>query len=371
MLNFNIASFLSDHWQQKPCVLRNAIPDFTDLLDEHELAGLAMEPDFDSRIISKQGDDWTIQQGPFTEFSACQGHWTLLVQGVDKYIEEASNLMAQFNFIPNWRVDDLMISFAVPGAGVGPHTDQYDVFLLQGKGKRRWRVGHPDGLTAIQPTAGLCQVEGFEPLIDCELNPGDILYIPPGWAHDGVAVEESLTYSVGFRAPDQTQLASYLAEYLQTRHTPSRRYTDAGLLATQQASEVSDEQLKALKAMLHEAIDAPGFEQTLLTLLSEQGLEPLGDDEITSDILRDILDNQGLIYRAAGCRPLLNRHTPDQLYINGEVVTFNPVNFESMLTLTNKLVVDRTDMANSEDELDIFCTFTKLVRMGYWEVAPD
>lgn len=351
--------------------MRNALPDFDDFIDEHELAGLAMEAEFDSRIIRKQQEEWAIFQGPFDDFNAATGYWTLLVQGVDKYVDEASELMARFNFIPNWRVDDLMISYAVPGAGVGPHVDQYDVFLLQGQGCRRWRVGQPDKLTSVQPVAGLCQVEDFDPVIDCELNPGDILYIPPGWPHDGVALADSLTYSVGFRAPDQSQLSTYLAEHLQANPALSKRYGDPTLSSNSTPAVVTSEQLQALKALLHDAIDSAEFSETLLTLLSDQGLEPEASDEIDHAFLQHHLDNGGFLIKSPGCRPLLNPELAGHLFINGESLQINPCNHDLYAKLLSQTEIDRTDMESAADQLDIFCTFTTLVKMGYWEVSPE
>ncbi len=368
VLNLDIAAFLQTYWQKKPCVIRNALPDFTDFIDEDELAGLAMEPELDSRVISKQAEQWSVQQGPFEDFSACQGQWTLLVQGVDRFLDDASELMQKFNFIPNWRVDDLMISFAVPGAGVGPHVDQYDVFLLQGKGSRRWRVGSPEGLTSTQPVKGLCQVDDFTPVIDCELQPGDILYIPPGWPHDGVTLSDSLTYSIGFRAPDQTQLGNYLAEHLQTQSTGAKRYTDPELVLSDSPAEVSRKEVDALKDLLHQAIDDDSFSQNLLAMLSEQGIEPEINEPVDSQSLQEHLESGATLVKLPGCRPLLNRQFPDCLFINGEVIKFSPENYPLMCQLMSKADIDRTDMAPAPDKLDIFYTFTTLVNMGYWEL---
>ncbi len=368
VLNLDITVFLQTYWQKKPCVIRNALPDFTDFIDEHELAGLAMEPELDSRVISKQAEQWSVQQGPFEDFSACQGQWTLLVQGVDRFLVEASELMDRFNFIPNWRVDDLMISFAVPGAGVGPHVDQYDVFLLQGKGSRRWRVGSPEGLTNKQPVQGLCQVDNFTPVIDCELQPGDILYIPPGWPHDGVTLSDSLTYSIGFRAPDQVQLGNYLAEHLQTQLTGIKRYTDPDLTLSGSPAEVSANELDTLKNLLHQAIDNNNFSQNLLTMLSEQGIDPDINEPVDSQTLQEHLASGAKLIKLPGCRPLLNQQFPDCLFINGEVINFSPENYPLMCQLVSQADINRTDMAAAPDELDISCTFTTLVNKGYWEL---
>ncbi|MDC8830835.1 cupin domain-containing protein [Alteromonas gilva] len=360
-------SFMRDYWQKKPCVLRAALPGFTDLLDENELAGLAMEPDLDSRIVRFHNNQWSVVQGPFEDFSACEGKWTLLVQGVDKLVDDASELMTMFNFIPNWRVDDLMISYAVEGAGVGPHVDQYDVFLVQGKGSRRWRVGSPQSSKATQPAAGLCQVEPFEPVIDCELTSGDILYIPPGWPHDGSTIESALTYSIGFRAPDQSQLAGYLAEHLQSADSDPLRYSDPSRAATEDSPCINTDEITQLKQLLHTAIDDNSFTFTLLKLLSDQGLEPDSDSALLPEQLQQHIDNDGLIHKRPGCRPILCDDYPGWCFVNGEPVKFSPDNHGVMRTLMAQSTVSRSDMASAPDKLDIFCTFTTLINMGYWD----
>ncbi|NVK57848.1 MAG: cupin domain-containing protein [Alteromonadaceae bacterium] len=360
-------SFMRDYWQKKPCVLRAALPDFNDLLDENELAGLAMEPELDSRIVRFHNNQWSMIQGPFEEFSACEGKWTLLVQGVDKYLDDASELMSQFNFIPNWRVDDLMISYAVEGAGVGPHVDQYDVFLVQGKGSRRWRVGPPKSSVARPPAAGLCQVEPFEPIIDCELSSGDILYIPPGWPHDGSTIVSALTYSIGFRAPDQAQLAGYLAEHMQSAESLPARYTDPALPATEAPVSINRNEITQLKTLLHNAIDDNAFTFTLLKLLSEQGLEPEPvDADMLTKQLQQHIDNGGLIIKHPGCRPILCDDYTGWCFVNGEAIEFAQVNHPVMRNLMAKSTISRADMTLAPDDLDIFCTFARLINMGYW-----
>ena len=149
---FNAETFLKNYWQQKPVVIKHFFDNFVDPIDENDLAGLAQESEVDARIISNVKGSWHVEQGPITDFDkACQGKWTLLVQGVDKYVPDVTPLLDPFSFIPNWRLDDLMVSFATNGAGVGAHIDQYDVFLVQGKGRRRWRVGKPADYKEVFP----------------------------------------------------------------------------------------------------------------------------------------------------------------------------------------------------------------------------
>jgi 50S ribosomal protein L16 3-hydroxylase len=206
--------FIQQYWQKRPLLIKQGLSNFVDPIDQDELAGLAMEDDIDSRIISLSGDKWAVHQGPFEQFDdICQGQWSLLVQGVDRYNELASHLLGAFDFIPSWRIEDLMVSFSVAGGGVGPHLDQYDVFIIQGKGTRRWKVGGPGQYNEISPHPKLKQIDDFVPIIDEVLEAGDILYIPPGCPHEGVALEDCLNYSVGFRAPNQQELLSNFADY--------------------------------------------------------------------------------------------------------------------------------------------------------------
>ena len=172
---FDQAQFLSEYWQKKPCIIKGFVKNFSDPVDEHELAGLAQEPEIDSRIVSYNRNQWLAAQGPFEDFTdRCVGAWTLLVQGVDRYVDEVDELTNLVKFIPNWRLDDVMISFSNEGAGVGPHTDEYDVFIIQGKGQRRWQVGLPGEYEERVPHPLLKQVDGFDPVIDEVLSCGDV-----------------------------------------------------------------------------------------------------------------------------------------------------------------------------------------------------
>jgi 50S ribosomal protein L16 3-hydroxylase len=225
-LNLDVAHFLAKVWQVKPLLIKQAFPNFTDPIDENDLAGLALEPDIDSRIVSLHEQTWVVTQGPFEDFNQhCKGKWTLMVQGVDRWVDEISDLSRLFDFIPSWRFDDVMVSYSVPGAGVGPHVDQYDVFLIQGKGQRRWQVGSPEAVSEASPLPSLQQVRPFEPLIDEVLNPGDILYIPPGWPHCGTTVENCMTYSIGFRAPNVKDLLQPFNDSVLNEQN-SQRFTD-------------------------------------------------------------------------------------------------------------------------------------------------
>ncbi|MDB5947840.1 MAG: hypothetical protein JWQ33_2866 [Ramlibacter sp.] len=206
--------FMQRHWQKKPLLVRGAMPGLQPLLDRTALFELASRQEVESRLIVHSGTDWKMRRGPLARRSLpplTQREWTLLVQGVDLHSEAAHALLAQFRFVPDARVDDLMVSWASDGGGVGPHFDSYDVFLLQAQGRRRWRIGRQKDLS-LQDDVPLKILANFEPQEEYVLEPGDMLYLPPRYAHDGVAEGECQTYSIGFRAPARGELARELLQ---------------------------------------------------------------------------------------------------------------------------------------------------------------
>jgi 50S ribosomal protein L16 3-hydroxylase len=213
-------TFMQRHWQKKPLVIRQAIPGFQPPLDRADLVDLAAQEDVQSRLVIQANpdakQDWRFRHGPFTRRALPpfkQPGWTLLVQGVDLLDERAHALMNQFRFVPDARLDDLMVSYATDGGGVGPHFDSYDVFLLQAHGQRRWRIGRQKDLS-LQPDMPLKILSNFEPEMEFVLDAGDMLYLPPRYAHDGIAVGECMTYSIGFRSPSRGELAGELLQRL-------------------------------------------------------------------------------------------------------------------------------------------------------------
>ncbi|TQV84438.1 cupin domain-containing protein [Aliikangiella coralliicola] len=213
--NFDPAHFLTTHWQKSPCLIKNALTHRPEYLSAEELAGLSLEDEVESRIIRCDNNQWQLFHGPFDEATFDQlpdSHWTLLVQTVDYWLPEVSEFLKNFNFIPRWRFDDLMISYAVNGGGVGPHFDNYDVFLVQTSGERRWRVGRKDDIS--QPDSvieGLQHVKPFDAEIDAIMQPGDILYVPPRTPHWGESIGESIGYSVGYRTLQTKDVIALLA----------------------------------------------------------------------------------------------------------------------------------------------------------------
>jgi 50S ribosomal protein L16 3-hydroxylase len=377
--NFSPATFLTEYWQKKPVVLRNVLPDFSDFLDENDLAGLAMEEGIDSRIIRLLDNEWDVFSGPILEFeSCCQGRWTLLVQGVDKYIDDASTLMEQFNFIPHWRMDDLMVSYAVAGAGVGPHTDQYDVFLIQGKGSRHWRVGQPGDYSVCQPHPKLNQIAGFEPVIDVVLESGDVLYIPPGWPHDGIAVKDCLTYSVGFRAPDQQILNNATTDTLFDASYKNQRFSDPDRIYQNDAAIVSNKDIEALKQLAVETLHSEQWQHYLLLQLSDQQCDldlfsdaQLAVDDWQRDDMKTWLARGGCLQAIPGCRPLLSESFPHCVYINGEAIRHNNKDIKVVSRLIQSHLINQALIDDIGHDLAIYDLIIALAQRGYWIIAED
>jgi 50S ribosomal protein L16 3-hydroxylase len=259
LANFDVDTFLRDYWQQKPLLIRNPWAAWQNPLDPDELAGLACEAQVESRLVIGAQGSWAVELGPLAEarFATLgQEPSTLLVQAVDHHVPEVAALLAPFRFIPNWRIDDVMVSYATDGGGVGPHFDQYDVFLIQGHGKRRWRVGQLcDADSVLLPHEDLRLLSQFEATDEWLLEPGDILYVPPRIAHDGVAVgDDCMTYSIGFRAPSRSELITDFADDLVSEMEDDDRYTDPGLARQANPGEISAEALAKLHTMITEKL---------------------------------------------------------------------------------------------------------------------
>lgn len=253
--NFDADGFLRDYWQRRPLLIRNPWAAWANPLAPDELAGLACEEDVESRLIEQRQGELSAENGPFPEdrFGKLgRSQWTLLVQAVDHYVPDVAALIAPFRFIPNWRIDDVMVSLAADQGGVGPHFDQYDVFLIQGLGRRRWQVGQKcDGSTALLPHDDLRLLADFDVTGEWVLEPGDILYVPPGIAHNGVALgDDCMTYSIGFRAPSRAELIGHYADDLLDTIPDDDRYSDAGLQRQSNTGEISAGALDALHAMI-------------------------------------------------------------------------------------------------------------------------
>lgn len=268
--------FLRDYWQQKPLLVRQAIPGFESPISADELAGLALEEEVESRLVLEHGaHPWELRRGPFAEDTFSQlpeRDWTLLVQAVDQFVPEVAEVLKDFGFLPSWRIDDLMISFAAPGGSVGPHFDNYDVFLLQAEGQRRWKIGQMcDADSKLLQHADLRILAEFEQTDEWVLEPGDMLYLPPRLAHYGIAEDDCMTYSVGFRAPSAAEVLTHFTDFLAQFLPDEERYSDAGMAPISDPHQIQQEALDRLKALLTEHMSD---ERLLLTWFGQFMTEP-------------------------------------------------------------------------------------------------
>ena len=353
----DVKTFLQDYWQKKPLLIKQALPNFISPLTPEELAGLSLEPDIESRIVIQNGpQDYELLTGPFTERtyqSLPEKNWTLLVQGVDRIVPEVTTLLDEFNFIPQWRVDDIMISYATEGGNVGPHFDHYDVFLLQGKGRRTWHLTAQNcTLDNYLPNTPLRLMEKYiiEETFICE--PGDVLYIPPKWGHYGIGeTDDCMTYSIGYRSYRGQELWDSYGDYLSENQLFQTLYQDPDWSYLQNAAEVTADSAQQAKALLEQALHnnpidlqlwfgrfATQLDQAALPLLPE----PLEEAEIPDDeSFECFLAEAPNIIRDPVCRFAFTEvETPQGketvLFVNGEVVPTLEATSDCIRTLASQ-----------------------------------
>ena len=282
------SQFMKRHWQKRPLLVRNAIPGFVPCVDRADLVALAGEEGVESRLIVDSAKGWKMKHGPLAKRSLppfSQKKWTFLVQGVDLHHDGVHELVQRFRFVPDARLDDVMISYASDGGGVGPHFDSYDVFLLQAHGQRRWRIGRQKDLS-LQPNVPLKILQNFEAEEEFVLNPGDMLYLPPKYAHDGVAEGECMTWSIGFRAPQKAELARELLLGLADEADEGvgdGLYRDAHQLAVGSPAAIPAAMGDFARQVVKEALQNP---RLLDSLLGEYLTEP------KSNVWFDALDQE-------------------------------------------------------------------------------
>ena len=319
--------FLSQYWQKKPLLIRQAYPGGINAVDADELAGLACLEGVDARLVLEHGvGPWEVRQGPFEEktFSRLPAtHWTLLVQAVDRLVPAVSALRQDFQFLPNWRVDDVMISYAPDQGSVGPHTDNYDVFLIQGQGRRRWEISAAP-LDEIELLDGveLKILKHFEPELSFELEPGDMLYLPPRVAHHGVALGPSLTYSVGFRAPTRRDLMLSYAQFLlqAAEEHEDVFYEDVDLRLGREPGAIESGELDRLWALMQQGWNQPrAFKSWVGAYLTEpRSFHEPAEEELDSAALGALLEQKGGCRRIEGGRFSYHDDGASTLYFYAE-----------------------------------------------------
>ncbi|MCW8944585.1 MAG: cupin domain-containing protein [Sedimenticola sp.] len=317
--------FLDTYWQKKPTVIRQGFKGFQDPISADELAGLACEELVESRLVYKKAGEWQAEFGPFESYEHLgEREWSLVVQAVDHWLPQVAALAEPFNFIPNWRKDDLMMSFAASGGGVGPHIDLYDVFIIQGSGKRHWRVGDRGDHNEFAAHEALLHVDEFEPIIDVELTPGDILYIPPGFPHDGKALVASLSYSVGFRTNSGYELIEGLADYLAEHNQAKTLMIDAGRLVSNHPGAIGSQDLKQIKQHLLNAMsDDELFSRFAGEFLSQSkhdlDVAPMDEQGYSKEELMALLQQGVTLFRLDGlrCFYLESSMMSGSIYVDG------------------------------------------------------
>lgn len=338
------AQFMRRYWQKAPLLIRGAIPAFRAPLSRAALFALVARDDVESRLLRRAGEGWALRHGPFARRALprlCDPDWTLLVQGVDLHDDAARDLLERFRFIPDTRLDDVMVSYATAGGGVGPHFDSYDVFLLQAHGRRRWRIGHQRDLR-LKTGLPLKILARFEPEHDWVLEPGDMLYLPPQWAHDGVAVDECMTYSIGFRAPAPNRLASELlyryAEQI-AECTDTALYRDPQQAAVAAPGAVPDALVQfARRALMDATVNSDWVPQTLGAWLTEPKSNVWFGP--VSPVATGTLERVGVALDR--CTRML--YHGDHLFVNGEVYPMAACDRQALQRLADERGLEATEV---------------------------
>ena len=373
--------FLKEYWNKKPVVLKGAIQDFEDPIDANELAGLAMEEIVESRIVSHQQNDWQVKHGPFEQFDDLgESHWSLLVQGVDRWVEEVSHLRSLVGFLPQWQIDDVMVSFSTKSGGVGAHLDQYNVFILQGTGRRRWQVGAVDKSLEQQEVAtDLLQVNGFDAIIDEVLEPSDLLYIPPFAPHCGDTLEPAMSYSIGFRAPSKTELLTSFADFIFENELGTQRFNanqpelDETASNVDLACAINQADISSLKAFMLETLQNGQFEHFAHQFLTEPTRElditPSEHEWSESQLLQLLQSEQVELVRVLGLQTSYRlTETELQFFCNGMYFKLlpNQLDFISLLHSSESMTTE--ELKSSLSQLENITLLTTLINTGYWYI---
>lgn len=359
--------FLAGYWQKKPLFIPNALPAFTDLLSPQELIELALGDDMQSRLVIEQGGHWTVKHGPLrkADFKGLKRkRWSLLVQGIDQVLPQGKELLQRFSFIPHARLDDLMVSFAPNGGGVGPHFDSYDVFLLQGLGHKRWQVSRQQD-RAVIPDAPLRILKKFRKEQEWVVESGDLLYLPPKYAHYGVSLDDCLTYSIGFRAPTAQELIGQFLVYLEENVDAHGMYADPDLVLQTHPAQLSGQMVGRVQEMLSQIKWNRG---DVASFLGRYLTEPKGHvffDPPTQPMTRKRF---GGLTQKYGVRLSLKTQMlfhAGAMFINGEEIRASGADRKALVELADKRALG----AVNADALDLIDLLFEWYRVGYVELV--
>lgn len=360
--DIDLPTFLKEYWQKKPLVIRNALPGFEAPVSAEELAGLSLEEEVESRIVIQHGEqDYELLKGPFDEATYAQlpeQNWTLLIQGMDRLIPDVTDILNDFDFLPRWRIDDIMVSYATTGGNVGPHFDHYDVFLLQAAGKRRWQLTSQDcDETNYIEGVDLRLMKTFKVEEDYEFAAGDILYLPPKWGHHGIALDdECMTYSIGYRTYRGQELWDSFGDHLSEMERFKQLYVDPQWQAGLNPGEVTEAAVDQAQALLQSILQDRGLLKTwfgrfatqLDQVAAQQLPEPVSEEETPTidDFAGALLVEHGLI-KDPVCR-FAYTETTDQpaLYINGAIWNDFGAQPEMIRKLANQSFLTQDELAS-------------------------
>lgn len=373
--------FLDEYWQKKPLLIRGAFPEFQSPdfcpLSPDELAGLALEEDIISRLITGTHDDdnWNIEYGPFhpNRFEQLpESGWSLLVSDVEKHLPDFSQFVDYFRFIPDWRIDDLMVSYAPKDGSVGKHTDEYDVFLLQTYGQRRWQIEDERSQSDVLPNIDIQLLKDFNATQDWVLEPGDMLYLPPGVAHYGVAQSDCMTWSFGFRSPSWQSLIEDYCDTASKHLSQAQRYADPHLTLQANPAHISSQALNTVREKLNELLhmDDTQFANWFGKSVSEQACHfTLHEQHISADSLACDLTSGRELILSPYVRLAFTTHADNtyQVFINGESTQITPTPKHAHM-LERILHNKRVDIHASHTTLtdDIINWLTAGFNQGYW-----
>lgn len=366
-LKFDKDIFLAKYWQRKPLLIRNGIPGFTSPLPADELAGLALEDDIESRIIEYRSGEWQLHHGPFApEDFHRDCPWTLLVQAVDHYIPAVAQLRQLVGFLPQWRMDDVMVSYAVDGGSVGPHYDNYDVFLLQGEGKRRWQLGqHCDAQTPLLAHEHLRILRNFECRQEYILDPGDILYLPPGIAHWGVALGECTTFSIGFRAPRINDMVSRWSDSLLVQIEPELFYSDSHIEPARRAGEIRPRDLERVRSQVLAALNQETDSHWFGELVTEPRYDNHSDDDDLAQARAQLAAGQCTVELSAAARLAWQQEQAGiVVFVNGQSQVFDETVLDSLMALCEKGKLEGATFAPAAGERETARLIDYLLEAG-------
>lgn len=368
--------FMKEYWQRKPLLVRNAMPDLENPLTADELAGLSLEEDVESRIVIEDGNSpWELLHGPFdmeTYQNLPETNWTLLVQAVDQLVPEVAELFKSFRFLPNWRFDDIMISYAAPGGSVGPHFDYYDVFLIQSLGQRRWKIGPPANSNSPRlDHPDLRLLANFEQTQEWVLEPGDMLYLPPQYAHYGIAETSCMTISVGLRAPSNQEILIHYTDFLSQYLTEEARYSDPDQKALTKDPHFIDRQaIVRLKNALQEALTD---DQKLLTWFGQHVTEPryperLLGQEVSPVELTKLIVNGAIIVRNPSAKLAWSTYGDEVIcFASGYSKTFPKHYAELLILICETDTLYQSNLGTWLDDSIAVTLLTELIKQGTLE----